>query len=130
MKQVKYVPAHGSAEPAAVGGIELIPGKTTTVADDVAAMLFRSAMVVDAATGKNPNFICIDCGVDTNHDGVRDPIRARLGRGSTLVLVQEDGRRRCPACGLAAEHKAPVAASAPSGQAYTPYQAASVVDDE
>lgn len=101
MQTVRYAPAHGSAEPIQCAGVELVPGQDVVVSDEDAALLLRSIFIVDAKTGKNPNFVCIDCKADVNHDGIFDVVRSRTHNNPIRSLVQEDGRRKCASCAAA-----------------------------
>ncbi len=97
MQQIKYVPIHGQ-EPVLSAGIELIPGEAVSVTDEQAEMLLRSRFVVDAKTGKNPNFVCTTCSKDIFEDGTFEAFRARTHGHPVRSLVGDDGKRRCASC--------------------------------
>lgn len=98
MQQVIYKPVHGSAESVQAAGVDLAPGVAVSVTDEQAALLFRNQFIVDAKTGKNPNFVCVHCGEDTDADGVFDSVLARTRNSPIEPLVREDGRRSCVDC--------------------------------
>ncbi len=114
MKTLRYVPVHGSSEPVSGAGIEFTPGVERQVDDATAALLLKSRFFVEAASGKNPNFVCTGCKADVFEEGIFDPIAARISNTAIKALVADNGTRKCAAC----MNKPPVVAPAPTTTAY------------
>jgi hypothetical protein len=107
-----------------------VKGETQDIPDDLARRYLRNRHFVDAATGKNPFYTCIDCGAETF-----DTARSRPA--GAVSLREPDGTLRCvpchekyvpPASKPELEASAPEAATAPAPQAWSPPMAAPAED--
>ncbi len=65
---------------------------------DAAEAIFRHGPAfVDATTGKNPLYVCADCGADALEEGFTDTHRMQF-----QYFTKDNGRRLCSGCWLAA----------------------------
>ncbi|TAM92243.1 hypothetical protein EPN42_01430 [bacterium] len=117
MRQIRCQSLHGQLEldvPDAALGVRIRDGETYPCTEEQAAILLANPNFVDAATGKNPNFTCADCGGPATATALLQP-RSAVIHPATLV----DGVRRCPAC-IERGSPPPTSAAAPAAPVPTP----------